>query len=624
MCGIAGILGAPDPSRAPALLEGMLNEIRFRGRDAEGRWTGKGVALAHARLSIIDLETGAQPMEDAEGRLAIVFNGEIYNYLELRAEYEKAGVRFRTASDTEVILAGYRLKGERVCADLNGMFALAIYDRESGSLFLARDRLGKKPLFWCLLEGVFYFASTLDAFRGLPGWRDELDQSALARFCATGFWHRGETVYAQAHSLPAGCWIRALPGCQEISAQTYWRLRFPPAKTRASRSDLEAEYLELLGDALRLRLRSDVPVALTFSGGVDSGTLAALCAKRLGVFPHCYTIDYHTEQDPSEETLVAEEAAKRLGMPWTHIQFDYHKDLLADLDEAYRYYDQPCTQLALVYSQRMYETIKPYATVVLSGNGADELFTGYAGDERFARAEQVLALLRPLRPLLRGLRLPAALQLSVPDAYARSLAARTRAPGHWAAAVSEGALRLAAEAMECGAESALDFKMFLSLGYSGADSNFRLPDVSGLAAQVEVRSPFLDYRMVEYAARLPHCQKVGTPWWRPRVKNLPRRRYAEMVGGDIAWGRKRGMAWNVQFGRSAASDPAYRAAFQAAYDHLDEVGLPSGQFRAAWDAHTVHMRRHGPPSPYGSTTMTGFLLGRWLARKHVKSTPGTS
>lgn len=599
----------------------MLKEIRFRGRESEGRWIGDGIALAHSRLSIIDPETGGQPMDDAEGRHTIVFNGEIYNYLELKAEYERAGFVFRTSSDTEVILAGYRLKGERVCGDLNGMFALAILDRRDGALFLARDRLGKKPLFWCQLEGIFYFASTLDAFRGLPGWRDELDQSALARFCATGFWHRGETIYARAHSLPPGCWLRVAPGCLDIRPEVYWRLRFPSEKIHASKAKLEEEYLDLLGDALRLRLRSDVPIALTFSGGVDSGTLAALCAQRLGVFPHCYTIDYHTRQDPSQETLVAEEAARRLGMPWTHIQFDYHKDLLGDLDKAYRYYDQPCTQLAMVYSQRMYETIKPYATVVLSGNGADELFTGYAGDERFARAEQVLGL---LRPLLRKLHLPFALRLSVPHVYAHGLSARMATPAFWADAVRAGAARLAEEAMESGAESALDFKMFLSLGYSGVDSNFRLPDISGLAAQVEVRSPYLDYHMVEFAAQLPQQHKVGTPWWRPRVKYLPKRCYAEMVGSDIAWGRKRGMAWNVQFGRSAAEDPAYRTAFNAAYDVLDQFGLPSRQFREAWDAHTGHVRHHGPPSPYASATMTGFLLGRWLALKLGNAPVGIS
>jgi asparagine synthase (glutamine-hydrolysing) len=194
MCGIAGFIGPIDGAQADSMEKSMLSAVQYRGRDDEGSWQNASVRLVHARLSIIDLTTGHQPMQDALGRYTIVFNGEIYNYLELRGEYEKAGAHFKTNSDTEVILAGYHLKGDRVCADLNGMFAFAVHDREKDELFLARDRLGKKPLFWCRLGRLFCFASSLDAFRELPGWNDKLDRDALAFFCSSGFFEGDKTV----------------------------------------------------------------------------------------------------------------------------------------------------------------------------------------------------------------------------------------------------------------------------------------------------------------------------------------------------------------------------------------------------------------------------------------------
>ena len=279
MCGIAGFSGSFDSARADSMQKSMLSAVRYRGRDDEGSWKSGSTGLVHTRLSVIDLATGHQPMQDAEGRYTIVFNGEIYNFLELREAYEKAGARFRTRSDTEVILAGYRLKGERVCSDLNGMFAFAIHDRNTDELFLARDRIGKKPLFWGRMGGAFCFASTIDAFRGLPGWRDDLDRDALAFFCASGFFRGDETVYSGARALPPGCSMRVSAREPVPAVTRYWQMKMPSAKSSNSLEELTDEYESLLTDSLRIRLRSDVPLALTFSGGVDSALLP-LCVPR--------------------------------------------------------------------------------------------------------------------------------------------------------------------------------------------------------------------------------------------------------------------------------------------------------------------------------------------------------
>ena len=383
MCGIAGYMSETVSIVPEKAKQTLRDAIRYRGRDAQAEWgDDKHAHLFHTRLSIIDLKTGGQPMQDASGRFVIVFNGEVYNYRELRDAYRKAGANFRTESDTEVILEGYRLKGARVCEDLNGMFAFAIWDSLEKQLFLARDRLGKKPLFWTSLGGVFCFASTLDAFRDLPGWQSILSPSAIL-FCGlTGTFAKGGTIYKQAHALPPAChMLMRLNGRLPPEVKAYWQPNFKQ-KSRHDLPLLLNEYEALLSDSINIRLRSDVPVALTFSGGVDSGTIACIAARKLGQQLACYTVDYHTEQDPSEEALNAKAVAEQLNLPWHYVHFDYHRQLLSELADAYRFYDQPCQQIALTYSCRLYEAIKPWATVVLSGNGADELFTGYVATKK--------------------------------------------------------------------------------------------------------------------------------------------------------------------------------------------------------------------------------------------------
>lgn len=352
MCGFAGCI-ALNPADLRAIDASRMNDaIVFRGRDDQARWTDDEQALLlHTRLSIIDIQSGRQPMTDVEGRFVIVFTGEIYNFLELRDEYKRLGAQFRTNSDTEVILAGYRLKGRAVCKDLNGMFAFGIWDRTERRLFLARDRLGKKPLFWTTVGDAFYFASTLDAFRAIDGWKSDLSDAALALYGVLGSFPDDTTVYKHAWSLPPACHAMVVPGAKAIAAEQYWRLDFT-IKSRQPLQSLLSEYEEILTDAVRVRLRSDVPLALTFSGGVDSGSIAAICASKLKTPLTCYTVDYHTPEDPSEETVIARRAAEHLHLDWRPVQFDYHLRLLPELEEAYAFYDQPCQQLPLVSTLR--------------------------------------------------------------------------------------------------------------------------------------------------------------------------------------------------------------------------------------------------------------------------------
>lgn len=618
MCGIAGYM-SETISAVPEKAKRTLREaILFRGRDAKADWSDdRRVHLFHTRLSIIDLKTGDQPMHDASGRFVIVFNGEIYNYRELREAYRKAGASFRTESDTEVILEGYRLKGARVCEDLNGMFALAIWDTLEKRLFLARDRLGKKPLFWTILGGVFCFSSTLDTFRDMPGWQSILSPGALLFDGLVGTVARGGTIYKQGHALPPASHASVqLDGRMQPKIETYWRPAFRQ-KSGNKLPELLEEYEALLSDSIDIRLRSDVPVALTFSGGVDSGTIACIATRKLGRELACYTVDYHTESDPSEETLIAKAVAAQLGLSWHYVHFDYHRQLLSELSAAYRFYDQPCQQIALTYSSRLYEAVKPFATVVLSGNGADELFTGYVGDEKIRLKGWGIEAMRWLRPLLRNAPVSPYLRMSLPEAYANGLMTSAKSSGAVADTLDElasGARAVAEEALDCGAESALDLKMFVSLRYSGVDSNFRIPDISGMAAQVEVRSPFLDYRMVEFAARLPHRYKVGNVFSAGKNKFLPKRYYERHVPAGIAWSRKKGMGWNLRWDRSIANDPTFATGFERAWACLDRIGMDTAQFRAAMRDYVDDVHRGIEFSGHARLMMSGLMLGSWLSQ----------
>jgi len=602
----------------------MAEAIRWRGRDDRGQWSdGRLIRMLHSRLQVIDLETGHQPMASHDGRYHIVFNGEIYNYTELAEQYRREGAQFRTRSDTEVILEGFRMKGAAVCNDLNGMFAFALWDSCDEALYLARDHLGKKPLYWMRHRKAIYFASTIDAFREVPGWCGELDRTAIDFYGHLGGVPAPLTVFREVRAVPPATWLRFRPLVPEPEETRYWRMDFS-RKSRARFGDLMADYGALLEDAIAIRLRSDVPVALTFSGGVDSGTIAGIAARQLGRPLGCFTLDYHTDDDPSDEVLRSERIARHLGLDWQHIHYDYHRDILSELEDAYRYFDQPCQQLSLVYSYRLYREIKPHATVVLSGNGADELFTGYAGNEATRLkdiqrqwARRVPALVRAILPKRARDRMDtiSSHNLSIPRQHYDYLSSGVEGIGdddHYAEMVAAG---IESELAACGVDSFLDLSMWVSLTTMTADANYRVPDVTGLAAQVEVRSPFLDYRMVEFAARLPHRFKVADPRRPETVKFLPKRYYETLVPSEVAWGRKFGMGANLRWGDSMARDPRFMVAMDQALAAVAAHDLPTDHFRAARQSFVAQKLagvRH--PSAAG-TMMNGFMLGQWLRIK---------
>jgi asparagine synthase (glutamine-hydrolysing) len=595
----------------------MRAAIRYRGRDSEGEWVSPGeVALFHSRLSILDIEGGAQPMVDTSGRYVIVFNGEIYNYLELRRAYEVGGARFRTNSDTEVVLEGFKRKGLDVCRDLNGMFAFAIWDTRERRLFLARDRLGKKPLYWTVLSGVFFFASSLDAFRHISGWTSELSRLDLDAYSAVGDFLPGRTAFKQGRSLPPASYATVdLEGEREPRVEVYWRMDFS-RKFEGSFEEATDAFEELIADATAIRLRADVPIALTFSGGVDSGIIAAVARRRLNVSLSCWTIDYHTDDDPSEETQIADRVACHLGLEWHYQHFDYHNDLVSSLREVLGRVDQPCRHIAISYSDRLYSAIRPKATVVLSGNGADELFLGYTGNETLA-AQEVAR-----RPSLLARMLPSSLAearrsrelADYQSAYVRANLGTYPGedePEIGVRAIGDGIL-------ESNVSSFTDLYTYMALRHYTSDANFRIPDIAGLAEQVEVRSPFLDHRIVEFAAGLPLGFKIGDPRDPNCNKWLLKHYYARHVPDEVAWTRKKGMGENLRYDRTLATDPELLQLYAHLLDRIADAGLAERRYREAWEDFKRD-KRSGVHYPASAGVMaTGLMLGLWLEAKDAR------
>jgi asparagine synthase (glutamine-hydrolysing) len=369
MCGIFGFVGRDLPPVDD--LARVANLLSHRGPDGGACWHEPGVFLAHRRLSIIDLSTGAQPMFSADGRYVITFNGEIYNYVELREELRAGGVEFRTASDTEVILAGYARWGVEVTSKLEGMFAFAVYDRRERTTYLARDRFGEKPLLVAHPGGALVFASELSPLAALAVAGREIDPEALGPYLCLNYVPGTRTMLRGVTRVPSAEWQLYGPTGLQRRAR-YWS---PPAAPRAARQttgelldDLQAR----LDRAMRVTLRSDVPVGLFLSGGVDSACVAE-SAARLGRLQQAFCVD--VAAGGFSEWNAASQVARRIGVGITRVPFD--AAVLGEFIDVTRHLDDPLADSSAMAVWTVARAARRQLKVVLSGDGGDELFGGY-------------------------------------------------------------------------------------------------------------------------------------------------------------------------------------------------------------------------------------------------------
>lgn len=371
MCGIAGFTQFSQPMGSMATLKAMGNAILHRGPDAGGEYLNEHVGLAHRRLSIIDLSAaGNQPMYSHDEQLVIVFNGEIYNFLELRAELEQQGYAFKTHTDTEVILALYHHHGEACLDRLNGMFAFALWDKQQQKLFIARDRIGKKPLYYFQQHGRFAFASEIKALLTLPEIPRDIRLDAVYDFFAYQYVPDPKSIFKHIHKLPPGHYMTV--AAHGIKIQQYWDVSFKQV-SQNNETELTEELLELATRCTKRRMVSDVPLGAFLSGGIDSSGVVAMMARNSE--KPVITCSIGFDEKRFNETEFARIVAEKYNTD--HHEFTVHQNVAENLEKIVRFFDEPFADPSLVPTYFVSELARQQVTVAIAGDGGDEVFAGY-------------------------------------------------------------------------------------------------------------------------------------------------------------------------------------------------------------------------------------------------------
>jgi asparagine synthase (glutamine-hydrolysing) len=555
MCGFAGWIGRPDPD----LLTRLSSTLAHRGPDDHGRWSDAFVSLCHRRLAILDLTGGRQPMVSATGRTVVAFNGELYNYREVREALRRSGSVFRTDSDTEVLLAAYEAWGATCLTRFNGMFALALYDLPARRVLLAVDRFGKKPLHYARAGGAIVFGSTIGALRQHHALAPSLDVDGLAQYLLHGYVPAPGTIYDGVRKLPGGCALALdVDGAEPGDPTVYWEPGFEP-KHRLSRTDAVDGVRELLTRAVRRRLHADVPIGAALSGGLDSSSVVALMSEA-GVGPVA-TFSIGFTEAGYDESPVAREVARHFGCNHHEEIVDTNASLEA-LAPAVAACDEPLADDSIVPTFVLSRFARRSVKVLLSGDGGDELFAGYD----FFAAERAFELFRrapePLARLAQGLgrRVPLEVHRRFDYRIREFLASRPLGPGGrhqlWLGPCSpsdlprlltrETAARLRAVPTPHGtgvlagsdARGELDRLIHVYFRSSLPNGILVKVDRAAMAHALEIRSPLLDVDLVDFVNRLPvSWRRAG----RTR-KRLLREALRTRLPAVVLAGRKRGFA----------------------------------------------------------------------------------
>ncbi len=527
MCGIAGFTRSCAPGADEKTLQRMGEAMLHRGPDAGGIFIDQLVGLAHRRLSIIDLSPqGNQPMFSGDGRYVIVFNGEIYNFLELRGELEKKGCSFRSRTDTEVILALYALEGAGCLARLNGMFAFAIWDRETGTLFLARDRIGKKPLYY--YHGGsdrVAFASEIKPMLHLPGVMRELEPTALADYLKYLYIPAPKSIFKGICKLPAGHYLELRIGSAPRVVE-YWDVDFSSRTECAGENQAAEELLELIDRSTACRMIADVPLGAFLSGGIDSSAVVALMARTSTAPVKTCSIGFADKRH--DETPYARDIAAMFHTD--HAEYRVGDDLAATATLLPRFFDEPFADSSAVPTFHVSRLARRTVTVALAGDGGDENFGGYEkyGTELLedrARRFVPRLLLKAVNGVARGRR--GTLMRKAHSLSRSALADPGRAFYGTNSFIDDDALeRLLSPRMvaECRGYDPAQHTLKYWDKMRGADHltcmlytdiKTYLPgdilvkvDRMSMAHSLEVRAPLLDYRIVEFAASLPSSWKI--------------------------------------------------------------------------------------------------------------------
>jgi asparagine synthase (glutamine-hydrolysing) len=588
MCGIAGIVRADEAPVDRHLLEQMNEAIRHRGPDDDGFYFSDGVGLAMRRLAIIDLKTGQQPIHNRDHTKWLVFNGEIYNYRELRAKLEALGHQFYTNSDTEAVIAAYDQYGTDCPKHLRGMFAFAIWDEREKSLFLARDRVGKKPLLYAQTTGQLIFGSEFSALVRHPDVSREVDYEAIHHYLSFICVPAPLTAYRAIRKLEPGHWLLWRNG--EIKCERYWQLDFSH-KLSIDETEAGERAIELLREAVRIRLMSEVPLGAFLSGGIDSSAVVALMAQESSEPVKTFSIGFE-EQDFSE-LHHARRVAELVGAE--HHEFIVRPDAMEVLPMLVEHYGEPFADSSAIPSYYVSRETRRYVTVALNGDGGDECFAGY---ERYAAmnlAQTYAALPGVLR---KGVisnvanALPVGSRTSAVSKAKRFVAAASLSPIErylrWISAFDEDFKQdlytdgFRAETANFNTAGIIEpwFAKANGAGIVDAalltDTMTYLPndllvkmDIASMSVSLEARSPFLDHHLMEFAASLPEKLKLR----RLTTKYLLKRVLKQLVPSENLTRKKMGFGVPIGYWFRGVMQPFLRETL------LSDKALSRGLFK---------------------------------------------
>jgi len=558
MCGITGFVNASGLAAERSVVESMNRAILHRGPDEGGFYVEDNVALAMRRLSIIDLKSGQQPIFNEDGTKAIVYNGEVYNYRDLRKDLRDRGHRLKTSSDTEAVLHLYDEFGPECLQHLRGMFAFAVWDARERSLFLARDRVGKKPLLYSLQpNGDLIFGSEFQALLKHPSVSRDVDHQAIDSYLSYLCVPAPQTAFKSIRKLEPGHWLVWKDG--NIETRRYWSPDFTK-KIKITEPEAIEEVTRLLRESTRLRMISEVPLGAFLSGGVDSSTVVALMAMESSQPVKTFSIGFE-EQDYSE-LKYARRVAEHVGAEYN--EFIIRPNALEVLPTLVRHYGEPYADSSAIPTYYVARETRKHVTVALNGDGGDESFAGYERHVGMLLAERYRRLPAVVRRVL--IETPSRLlpaSEAKPKSRVRNIRRFLEAAGlrreeryfRWMSTfdirskteiyTSEFASSLngrkASDAMDIWFERSRDLGPLDALllndlmNYLPNDLLVKV-DIATMANSLEARSPFLDHRVIEFAASLPESMKVG----RFETKALLKKVAARLVPRDVVYRRKMG------------------------------------------------------------------------------------
>jgi len=619
MCGIAGILRMDGEKVEDHLLIRMASQMAHRGPDGQGIWKDNHIGLAHRRLSIIDLETGAQPLSNEDGSIWVVFNGEIYNFHDLRKELELKGHLFKTSSDTEVLVHGYEEWGREMLPRLNGMFAFALWNIREGKLLLARDRLGVKPIYYHLDRKCLVFASELQAMRASDLLPFEIDRNSLELYLHYQYVPSPLSIYKNVYKLEPSHWLEVDSIRKTTCSGKYWDLDTTrePDELKSLRDWLEL-LEKLFRDAVRIRLYSDVPFGVFLSGGTDSGLTVALMSQILNQSVRTFSIGW--KEGGEDELPWAAQVAKKFNT--THEVFRVALEDLEIIPKICPHFGEPFADSSAVPTYYVSKMARTRVKMVLSGDGGDEMFAGYLTYQVLYRSKKFGPFVPKMLKKVLGM-----ISSSGVGGWLKSMSSsweerHDMLMSHFALEERRRLLGNQGTFSESGHLARMHPSLWRDdiLNAQYVDMKTYLPDDilvkvdrMSMANSLEVRSPFLDYRLAEAAFSMPTSMKIPKPSMDGRsAKFVLKELASNYLGREYVYKQKQGFGipvdrWLREDRQGYMADTLLSPS-SPIYDYLDRTLVHS----------MVHEHRSGIHN-HSAKLWNVLMLDGWLRYVYQKS-----